>query len=136
MLQEKKHKEISRLNGIYSNMLKGAGVDSIDGSGKLVDNHTVQITAPDGSTRNVTAANILIATGGTAVKCAPVSRHQDSTPTCTSFAPSRAEIDFLVRARIDIPVHTLLYRLNHGAPQMSQSNARASCSQCLSLMVT
>jgi len=68
VLQAKKHSEIARLNGIYGSMLSNAKVASIVGSGKLLDNHTVQVTAPDGSVSNVTAAHILIATGGTANK--------------------------------------------------------------------
>merc|ERR1719163_228600 len=54
-----KNKEIARLNGIYQNMLKNAGVELIDGYAKLVDGHTVEI---DG--KKVTAQTILVAVGG------------------------------------------------------------------------
>ncbi|HTH97725.1 MAG TPA: glutathione-disulfide reductase [Stellaceae bacterium] len=54
-----KNKEIDRLNGIYINMLKNAGVEIFEGRGRLLDAHTVQI-----GERKVTAERILIATGG------------------------------------------------------------------------
>ena len=59
-LKSNRKKELSRLNGIYLNMLNGAGVKVINGFAKLIDPHTVEI---DG-TRH-TAKSILIATGGT-----------------------------------------------------------------------
>ncbi|MEM7650700.1 MAG: glutathione-disulfide reductase [Pseudomonadota bacterium] len=58
-LIENKNKEISRLNGIYQNILDKAGVDIIRGYAKLVDQNTLDI---DGT--RVTADNILIAVGG------------------------------------------------------------------------
>lgn len=59
-LKTNRAKEISRLNGIYGNLLSGAGVTVILQHAKLVDAHTVEMA--DG-TRH-TAKNILIATGG------------------------------------------------------------------------
>ncbi len=58
-----KNKELDRLHGIYMGMLSKAGVEIIDGTGRLVDAHTVEVTGPDG-TRRLTAERILIATGG------------------------------------------------------------------------
>eukprot|EP00659_Diplonema_papillatum_P013658 gene13658-21007_t len=57
-LMEKKRAEMSRLNGIYSNILKNANVEVMEGFGKVVDKHTVQI-----GDKKVTAGTILIATG-------------------------------------------------------------------------
>lgn len=54
-----KNKEISRLNGIYQNLLKNAGVDAYDGMAKFKDAHTIII-----GDEVVTADKILIATGG------------------------------------------------------------------------
>jgi len=51
-------KEVDRLNGIYENMLRDAGVELIRGSGRLVDPHTVEV---DG--HRATAERILIASG-------------------------------------------------------------------------
>lgn len=55
----KKDAELQRLEDVYHAMLDKAGVDLIDGRGRLVDAHTVDV---DGKT--YTADNILIATGG------------------------------------------------------------------------
>ena len=55
-----KDKEIDRLNGIYINLLKNAGVEVFHGTGTLIDRHTVQI-----ADQQLTADKILIATGGT-----------------------------------------------------------------------
>ena len=54
-----KDTEIDRLNKIYIRLLGDAGVEMIEGAGRLTDPHTVDI---DG--RKVTAETILIATGG------------------------------------------------------------------------
>ena len=60
-LKTNRAKEISRLNGIYGQLLGGAGVTVILSRAKLVDAHTVEMA--DGVRH--TAKNILIATGGT-----------------------------------------------------------------------
>ena len=62
--KEKRDKYIARLNGIYLNGLKKAGITVYEGFGSFVNDHTVQIKTSDGSTTNVTAEYILIATGG------------------------------------------------------------------------
>ena len=54
-----KDKEIDRLNKVYIRLLNDAGVGIFEGTGKLVDPHTVDV---DG--RRITAETILIATGG------------------------------------------------------------------------
>jgi glutathione reductase (NADPH) len=54
-----KDKEIDRLNGIYLNILKTNGVELLEGRAVLADPHTVEVAG-----RRITAANILIATGG------------------------------------------------------------------------
>ncbi len=55
-----KDREIDRLNGIYENLLKNAGVTLLHGRGKLLDINTVQI-----GEQALSAKTILIATGGT-----------------------------------------------------------------------
>ncbi len=59
-LKTNRAKEINRLNGIYSQLLSGAGVTVILQRARIVDAHTVEMT--DG-TRHTTKS-ILIATGG------------------------------------------------------------------------
>ncbi len=56
---DKKDVELERLEGIYHTLLGNAGVELINGRGRLIDAHTVDV---DGKT--VTAERILIATGG------------------------------------------------------------------------
>jgi len=54
-----KDREIARLNGIYSELLEGAGIRILKGRARLRDRHTIEV---DGTV--VTADRILIATGG------------------------------------------------------------------------
>lgn len=54
-----KNAELDRLEDVYHRLLREAGVDEIDGTGKLIDPHTVEV---DGKT--YTAKHILLATGG------------------------------------------------------------------------
>ena len=61
-LKTNRAKEISRLNGIYVNLLDSAGVKIIKGWARLIDAHTVEV-----GTQQYTAKNILISTGGTAL---------------------------------------------------------------------
>lgn len=53
-----KDTEISRLNGIYDRLLRGAGVEVLESRARVVDPHTVEVGG-----KTVTAANILVATG-------------------------------------------------------------------------
>ena len=57
-----KDREIDRLNGIYLGLLAGAGAELIEGRGRIVAPHTVEI-----GDRTVTAQRILVATGSHAV---------------------------------------------------------------------
>jgi glutathione reductase (NADPH) len=54
-----KNKEIARLEGIYVKLLEGSGVKIIRERASLIDANTVELGG-----RRVTAANILVATGG------------------------------------------------------------------------
>ena len=64
MVKTKRDAYIVRLNDIYSNGLKNAGVDKYEGWGSFVDAHTISIKMSDGSTKTVTADKIVVATGG------------------------------------------------------------------------
>jgi len=57
-----KDAEIARLSGLYVKNLNAAGAEIIDGRAVLKDAHTIHLVKED---RTVTAAKILIATGGT-----------------------------------------------------------------------
>lgn len=59
VLKKNRAIEITRLNGIYGNLLKGSGVVQLNGWGSIVDAHTVKV-----GDKTYTARYILIATGG------------------------------------------------------------------------
>ena len=61
ILKANRAREISRLNGVYTQLLENAGVKIIKGWATLLDAHTVEIEG-----QKFTAKNILISTGGTA----------------------------------------------------------------------
>ena len=54
-----KNAELARLEGVYSALLRDAGVTLIQGFGRLADPHSVEVVGA----RNLTARHILIATG-------------------------------------------------------------------------
>ena len=58
-LRDNKTKEIERLNGIYRNLLEGAGVTLFEAHATLIDPNTIQV-----GEQKVTAKYILVATGG------------------------------------------------------------------------
>jgi glutathione reductase (NADPH) len=60
-LKANRAREISRLNGIYLQLLESAGVKIITGWARLLDAHTVEV-----DDKKFTAKHILISTGGTA----------------------------------------------------------------------
>ena len=64
VLRANRAKEISRLNGVYKQLLDGAGVQIVPGWAQLVDGHTVQVQTTEG-VKAFTAKHILVATGGT-----------------------------------------------------------------------
>jgi glutathione reductase (NADPH) len=55
--------ETARLEGIYRQMLAGAGVELIHGHGRLDGPHAVLVDTPQGP-RRITARHVLLATGG------------------------------------------------------------------------
>jgi len=58
--RDRLHGELDRLEGIYRNLLRNAGVETFDSRAKLADAHTVELA--DGTRK--TAKHILLATGG------------------------------------------------------------------------
>ncbi len=58
-LRNHKTTEISRLNGVYENILENANVEIIHGRGKIIDPHTVEVAGI-----KYTTERILIAVGG------------------------------------------------------------------------
>lgn len=62
-LIENKNREITRLNGVYADLLDGAGVDRLEGHATIEGPHALSL---NGAT--VTAAHILVATGSRAFR--------------------------------------------------------------------
>ncbi|WP_269618241.1 glutathione-disulfide reductase [Zhongshania sp. BJYM1] len=58
-LRDNKTKEIERLNGIYGNLLRNAGVELINGHARIIDPNTVEVEG-----KQYTAKSILISVGG------------------------------------------------------------------------
>ena len=63
-LVESRQAYISRIHTSYDNVLAKNNVDVIRGFAQFVNKNTLQVTFDDGSTEQVTADHILIATGG------------------------------------------------------------------------
>ncbi len=61
-----KDREIARLSGAYASRLAKAGCEVIEGHARLLDPHTIDVSG-----RRITAANVLIATGGRARRPSP-----------------------------------------------------------------
>ena len=61
VLKANRAREISRLNGVYIQLLETSGVKIIQGWARLIDGHTIEV---EGQT--FTAKNIIVSTGGTA----------------------------------------------------------------------
>ncbi|MBK0391695.1 glutathione-disulfide reductase [Ramlibacter algicola] len=66
VLKANRAREILRLNGIYEQLLLGAGVQVVRGWASLADAHTVHVQSA-GGLETFTARHILLATGGTPV---------------------------------------------------------------------
>lgn len=64
LLKKRRDAYVKRLNEIYENGFKSAGVTGIFGACAFVDAHTVEVTGSDGSKTRYTGDKILIATGG------------------------------------------------------------------------
>ena len=59
-LKTHRAREIGRLNGVYANLLAGAGVELLRGHARLTGPHSAEVAG-----RSIQARHILIATGGT-----------------------------------------------------------------------
>lgn len=57
-LRDAKDKELARLGGVYARLLRDSGVTVVEGRGRLVDPHTVEVAG-----KRYTAERILVATG-------------------------------------------------------------------------
>ena len=83
VLKTNRAREISRLNGIYVQLLKSAGVHTLNGWATLVDAHRVDVGG-----KAYSAKNILIATGGKpSIPVFPGSEHVISSNEMFDLSP-------------------------------------------------
>jgi glutathione reductase (NADPH) len=64
LLKKRRDGYVKRLNGIYENGFKSAGVEHVFGDATFVDKNTVEVTDTDGVKTKFTGEKIVIATGG------------------------------------------------------------------------
>jgi glutathione reductase (NADPH) len=58
-------KEVKRIKGIYHDVIRNNGIELVEGRASFQDAHTITVRNSEGElVRTLTAANILIATGG------------------------------------------------------------------------
>ena len=57
-LMENKNRELDRLNGVYRKLLDGAGVEYIEGRGKVVDAHTVEVNGQKYTVSHLSSSEI------------------------------------------------------------------------------
>lgn len=63
-LKARRAEAIGNLNAIYERLMTGADVNRLQGTGRLLDAHTVEVTDEAGQAQQFTADNILVCTGG------------------------------------------------------------------------
>lgn len=73
----RKNKVVDELTGGIEMLFKANGISWLQGSGKILPEKTVEVTAADGSKSQATASNIVIATGSTPVAIPPAPLHED-----------------------------------------------------------
>lgn len=76
-----KDRELERLEGVYRRMLRDSGVTLVEGRGRVVDAHTVEVAG-----KRYTAKNILVATGGRPIRAdVPGAEHTLSSDEALSL---------------------------------------------------
>ena len=73
----RKDKIVNELTGGIAQLFKANGIDWLQGSGRLLADRQVQVTAEDGSTQNYSAANVIIATGSVPIEIDATPLHSD-----------------------------------------------------------
>jgi glutathione reductase (NADPH) len=87
VLKANRSAEITRLNGIYQNLLVSAGVQIVTGWAQLLDPNTVQVQTANGK-QSFTARHVLLATGGRpSVPVFPGSEHAVTSDSMFDLDP-------------------------------------------------
>ncbi len=83
LLKANRAREISRLNGVYVQLLESAGVTIVTGWARLLDAHTVEV-----DDKKFTAKHILVSTGGTpTVPAVPGREHVVTSDQIFDLSP-------------------------------------------------
>lgn len=91
-LKANRAKEITRLNGVYQQLLHGPGVHIVRGWASIVDGHRVRVRSAAGE-KEFTARHILIATGGTpSVPSFPGCEHVVTSDSMFDLEPFPARL--------------------------------------------
>ena len=112
-VRNRKRKMVSGLNEIYLDNYKNTGAEFILGSGRFVGPRTLQATLPDGTTRRLRGANVIISTG-TRASLDPLPGLAESQPLTHIEA---LELD-------EVPEHLLVIGGGYVGLELSQAMRR------------
>jgi pyruvate/2-oxoglutarate dehydrogenase complex dihydrolipoamide dehydrogenase (E3) component len=112
-VRERKRSMVSGWNAVYLDNYKKSGAEFILGSGRFVGPRTLEVTLPEGATRQLRGTNVIISTGTRAVL--------DETPGLVDAQPlthiEALELD-------DLPEHLLVIGGGYVGLELSQAMRR------------
>src|SRR6476646_3672331 len=112
-VRERKRSMVSGWNAVYLDNYKKSGAEFILGSGRFIAPRTLEVTLPDGATRQLRGTNVIISTGTRAVL--------DKTPGLVDAQPlthiEALELD-------DLPEHLLVIGGGYVGLELSQAMRR------------
>ena len=112
-VRERKRSMVSGWNAVYLDNYKKSGAEFILGSGRFVGPRTLEVTLPDGATRQLRGTNVIISTGTRAVL--------DESPGLVDAQPlthvEALELD-------DLPEHLLVIGGGYVGLELSQAMRR------------
>src|SRR5580658_3551763 len=63
VMQQRRARVVRTMSGGVASLLKAAGVDAMHGTGRLLSGRRVEVTATDGTTRELSANHVVLASG-------------------------------------------------------------------------
>jgi len=112
-VRERKRSMVSGWNAVYLDNYKKSGAEFILGSGRFIAPRTLEVTLPDGATRQLRGTNVIISTGTRAVL--------DETPGLVDAQPlthvEALELD-------DLPEHLIVIGGGYVGLELSQAMRR------------
>ena len=112
-VRERKRSMVSGWNAVYLDNYKKSGAEFIMGSGRFVGPRTLEVTLPDGATRQLRGTNVIISTGTRAVL--------DKTPGLVDAQPL-THIEALELG--DLPEHLLVIGGGYVGLELTQAMRR------------